>query len=119
MDQHMGKIIIIVGICFFLWICKNIWKFKRIIENDKAFRKYNNDGKIIQEVYNRPIWDYHFFPGLSKVWHMSQWQPLLAIVILVFLLVLYLFIKDDKLLNLVSVNLGTALGMMIRQKTNK
>lgn len=113
-QQHIGKIIAFG--CFLITVLTffKIWKVRKLIELDKLYRKCRDNGQIIEETRTRNIWDYNFFPGMSKLWHFSGWQVLVAMVILLFLLLAYSFTKDDRLLNLLGVNFGIVLGMMIK-----
>lgn len=119
LEPHLGKIIVFVMCLIGGLTIYKFWKCRNLFELDKQFKRYNDKGEIIQETRSRNIWDYNFFPGLSKLWHISEWQILVAMVILLLLLILYLFRKDNALLNLLSVNFGILLGMMIMIKKSR
>jgi uncharacterized integral membrane protein len=123
LEQHIGWIIVLVAILA-LWILGlltyiiyfKIRKIKDLMELDEKHEEHNSNGQLIVKGRTRNVWDYNFFPGLSKLWHFSGWQVLVAMVILLVLLLVYCFTKDSTLLNLLGVNFGIILGMMI-QKT--
>jgi uncharacterized integral membrane protein len=114
--EYTGWIIGIVAVVIVGLIIYKIYKFHKLIELDKLYKKYNNEGILIQEARTRNIWDYHFFPGFSRLWHASEWQTAVVMAVLVVLFVIYLFTKDDKLFNLLGVNFGLVLGMMIKNR---
>lgn len=113
-EQYMAWIIGFIFAIIFVLVIYKIYKFHKLIEYDRLYKKYNDNGQIIEETRTRNIWDYNFFPGLSKVWHFSGWQFLVAILILLFVILMYAFTKDEKLFDILGLNLGVILGMMIR-----
>ena len=114
--EYMGWIIGVVSVLIAGSFIYKIYKFRKIIELDKSYKEYNNEGKIIRETRTRNIWDYHFFPGLSRLWHASEWQTAVVMAVLLVVFVVYLFTKDDKLFNLLGLNFGLVLGMMIKER---
>jgi hypothetical protein len=102
----MGVITLIVAF--------KMWKVRRMMELDRAYKRYEN-GQLVEDGRTRSVWDYNFFPGLSKVWHMSQWQPLIAILTLVILALAFMFTKDERIGGIVGVNLGVVLGMLLKK----
>jgi len=115
MQQNFVAILICITIILSILIGFKIYKFNKLVELDKAFKEYYENGQIKQEVHKRPIWDYHFFPGLSRLWHQSEWQIAVAMIIMIFLLCLYLYTKDNKLFTLLGLNFGVIVGMMIKR----
>ena len=115
-QQNSVVIIIAFAVIVLVLIGYKIYKFKKVTELDRAYKKYHENGQVSQEGRSRNIWDYSFFPGLSRLWHQSEWQAAVAMSILVFLLCLYLYTTDDKLFTLLGLNLGIVLGMMIKRK---
>jgi len=113
-EQHFSTIIICFTILIGGLIVFKVYKFKMLIALDMGWKKYEN-GNLSQECRARNIWDYSFFPGLSRLWHQSEWQTALAMFILLFLLFIYLYTKDDKLYNLLGLNFGVVIGMMIKR----
>ena len=112
--QHFSTSIICFTILIGGLIAFKFYKFKKLIALDMGLKIYEN-GNLSQEGKARNIWDYSFFPGLSRLWHQSEWQTALAIFILLFLLCIYLYTKDDKLYNLLGLNFGVVIGMMIKR----
>jgi len=93
-----------------------IYKFNKMIELDKSVKRYGENGQLIQEGYPRNVWDYSFFPGLSKIWFQSEWQNLVAMVCVFAILILYLVTKDQLFRDLLGVNFGVVLGMLLEGK---
>ena len=91
-----------------------IWKIRRMMQLDKEYKAYK-DGNLVTDGRSRNVWDYNFFPGMSKAWHMSEWQPLLAVAILLLLILVYVFTNEEKVLGFLGVNLGVILGMMLNR----
>lgn len=116
-EQHFPTTIICFTVLIGGLIVFKFYKFKKLIELDMGWKKYEG-GNLSQERRARNIWDYSFFPGLSRLWHQSEWQTALAIFILLFLLCIYLYTKDDKLYNLLGLNFGVVIGMMIQRKSS-
>ncbi len=100
-----------------LLICFKIYKFIRIANLDKNYREMDASGNLLKQGHNRSIWDYSFFPGLSRLWHQSEWQSAIAILILLIMLIAYLWTKDEALLSVLGINFGVVVGMMIRTKS--
>ena len=115
-EQNMSYIICSGTILLVILIAFKIYKFRRLIDQDAKYKKTDKTGNIIQETYPRPIWDYNFFPGISKLWHRSESQTLLAMLFMALLLVLYVITRADGLLNLLAINFGAFIGMMIKWK---
>ena len=113
-EQHFSTVIICLTILLAGLIAFKIYKFKRLIDLDKGCKKYEN-GQLAQEGRARNVWDYSFFPGLSRLWHQSEWQTALAMFILLFLFCIYLYTKDDKLFYLLGLNFGVVIGMMLKR----
>jgi len=93
-----------------------IYKFNKMIEIDKNFKQYSENGQLLQEGHLRNVWDYSFFPGLSKIWLQSEWQNLVAMVSVFTILILYLVTKDQLFRDLLSVNFGVVIGMLLEGK---
>jgi hypothetical protein len=116
LQEHFSVVIIIVGCLLLATIVYRGFKFNQIIKTDRAWKKYDPaTGNLIEEIHKRPIWDYHIFPGLSKLFHNREWKELFAMILLCVLLFLYLYLKDDKILNLLGINFGVIIGMMIKK----
>jgi hypothetical protein len=114
-QQHFGILSVSFTVLIIAFMGFKIYKFKKMTELDKAWRKYHENGQIAQEGMTRNIWDYSFFPGISRLWYQSEWQTAVAMLILLFLLCLYLYTKDDKLFTLLGLNFGIVIGMMIKR----
>jgi len=114
-QQHFGILVVCVTVLLLFLIAFKIYKFHTIAELDKAWKKFHDNGQLAEQVYCRHIWDYHFFPGLSRLWHQSEWQIAVATFVLLLLLCLYFYTKDDKLFTLLGLNFGIVIGMMIRK----
>lgn len=116
LNNHIDTMIICVAILTIIMIVYKAYRFHKITELDRSWRKYHENGNLAEEIHRRPIWDYSYFPGVSKAWHQSKWQTLIAIFVLLFILILYLYTDNEKLINLLSMNLGIVLGMMINDR---
>jgi hypothetical protein len=104
----ISTVIIIALLIFF-----KIYKFKKLIDADMRYRRFEN-GQLVQEGYPRHIWDYNFFPGISRLWHASEWQQALSIFTLIIIILIYLYSNDEKLINLIGINFGVVIGMSLR-----
>jgi hypothetical protein len=90
------------------------YKIKKIIEIDSKYKKYNDQGQLIEDGHVRPIWDYSFFPSYSRLWHKKEWQLIVAVVFMAILLVLFLVTSKQEFLNLLGVNFGIIIGTLIK-----
>jgi hypothetical protein len=113
--ENMGIIIVGIGILLLVLIVFKIYKFRRIVDLDRSFKKWGENGKPCQDGNPRNIWDYHFFPGISRLWHSSEWQDAIVLSILVGLFVIYLFTKDTLVSHLLTVNFGAIIGMFVKR----
>jgi cbb3-type cytochrome oxidase subunit 3 len=116
-DPVMMTALIVMGIvsCAFLVVQYN--KTKRIIEADANYEK-REDGKT-EKGHVRNVWDYSFFPGFSRVLFRADWKILLAILLLIFLAVLYGIFREKEILDLLKVNVGAVIGTLVGGRTDE
>ena len=116
-EQNIGQIIWAVVILILGFGGLHIYKIRKIIDSDKSYKKINENGQLIEEGHLRSIWDYSIFPGLTKLWFdKAGWQTALALFAFVLLLIVYLFTRENILLNILGINLGVFFGMMLKKE---
>jgi len=115
-QENMATIIISVSVLLLVLISFKIYKFKKLCDLDEKYKTWDNEGHQVKEGLGRNIWDYSFFPGISRLWHQSEWQTATAMLILGLLILVYIYTKDINLLNLLGVNLGIVVGMLVKRK---
>jgi len=93
------------------------YRIEKIVENDKNYKLTKPDGKV-QEGVNRNIWDYAPLPGFSRLLHQPEWPIIFAASLILIFVFLWLYTRDNAILNLLGINLGVVIGMMI-QKAHK
>ena len=118
-QQNTNLIIWLIAVIIIILIGFKIWKFYKITDLDKNYKKFDHERNILEEGHNRPIWDYHFFPGLSRIWHQGEWQVAAAATLILIFLFAYLYTKDSLLANLLQITLGVVIGVMIERKNRK
>jgi len=126
LEQHIGWIIFLGAILAF-WILAlatyiiiriihfKIRKIRDLMKLDGQHEEYSPDSKLKVKGRTRDIWDYNFFPGMSKKWHFEGWKFLVAIGLVLIFLLLYMFTRDDTLSRLLGLNVGLLLGMLIKK----
>jgi len=119
LQENTTHIIWAVAVIIIILIAFKIFKFYRITGLDKNHKEFGPEGNILKEGHNRPIWDYHFFPGLSRIWHQGEWQVAAAATLILIFLFAYLYTKDRLLANLLQITLGVVIGVMIERKSRK
>ena len=87
----------------------------KMLENDRAFKKFNNDGKPIQEGIERNRWDLSYIPELSRQFFKSDWRITFSILLLIFISILYAIFRNEQFLNLILVNTGAIIGVLTKQ----
>lgn len=107
--------IIVIGILVFF----KIWKLHNVFENDRIFKKTDLKGNMIQEGKTRDIWDTNLFPGLSRIWHKSEWQEAAGMMLMLIFLSAYLYTKDQSILFVLGVNFGVLIGTQIQRYKEK
>lgn len=111
----IGIVALVISISAIIACVKyQYFKIKTMTDNDTKYKKYNEQGQLYQEGNVRPVWDYSFFPELSRLWHKGEWPELVAAVLLVTLLTIYLFTKDQEILKLLGINFGVLIGTLIK-----
>jgi len=119
LQENATHIIWAVAVIIIILIAFKIFKFYRITGLDKNHKEFGPEGNFLKEGHNRPIWDYHFFPGLSRIWHQGEWQVAAAATLILIFLFAYLYTKDRLLANLLQITLGVVIGVMIERKSRK
>ena len=119
LEQNITHIIWAITIVVLVLILFKIWKFYRITDLDKNYKKTDLQGNVIQNCRTRNIWDYHFFPGLSRMWHSSEWQEAAGITLLLIFLGAYLYTRDQSILFVLGVNFGVVFGMQIQRSLKR
>ena len=114
-EQNFIHIIWAITIILLVLILFKIWKFYQITTLDKNYKKTDLKGNVIQHSRTRNIWDYHFFPGLSRLWHQSEWQVAGAASLILVFVFLWLYTRNDTVLNLIGINFGLVIGMMLEK----
>lgn len=114
-EQNMSFMIGAITLLLLVLIIFKIFKFYRITDLDKNYKKVDDKGNVIQHSRTRNIWDYHFFPGLSKLWHQGEWQVAGAASLILFFAFLWLYTKNDTILNMIGINFGLVIGMMLKK----
>jgi predicted acyltransferase len=115
LQNNASQLIWSVTAIVILLIGFKIWKFYRISEIDKNYKKFDPQGNIIEQGRPRNIWDYHFFPGISQLWHRGEWQAAVAATLILAFLVAYLYTRDPLLGQLLNITLGVVIGYLIHK----
>ncbi|MFA5359479.1 MAG: hypothetical protein WC349_00760 [Patescibacteria group bacterium] len=110
-------IITIILICIFIIV--KLFQFNKIIKIDENYRKYSEDGKILEQGNPRNIWDYHFFSGISKLVLGAEWHKTIILILLVILIFLYLKTKDELFKTLLITDFGIIIGAIIDKSIKK
>ena len=115
-DVIWGFVVLVLGLVVApLFLSYRRYKLKVMTESDKLVKKYNKEnGKIIQEGVDRPIWDFSWSPALSALLQRSKHGPLVLVVLASMALVLLYVLTWDAILGtLLSINVGVALGTLL------
>ncbi len=115
-DPSIAFVLAIVGVCFLATCGYRMYALNKMAESDRSCRTYRENGNLAQEGKTRNVWDYSLVPGLSRLWHSSEWQLATAEALLVGLIVLYVILEDDNLFNLLGINFGVVIGMLLQKK---
>ena len=106
----------VVILCVFFLSC-HIYKFRRIIDLDKSYKKTvkkSNSEETHEEGHPRNIWDYKFFPGLSKIFIYGRWENGAIMLLMLVLISVYLITWNDLLKTLMVANFGVIIGKMVQ-----
>jgi hypothetical protein len=106
----------VVILCGFFLLC-HIYKFKRIIDLDKSYKKTVKKStceETHEEGHPRDIWDYKFFPGFSKLFIYGRWENGAIMLLMLVLIAGYLFTLNDLLRTLVVADFGVIIGKMVQ-----
>ena len=112
MNTIIWALIVLVGVYLFF----AIYRFYRIIEQDRNYVEYNENTGVLKKGHPRPRWDYSLFSGFSKLFHRSSLGTLLAFVLFTFVFTVSLLTKEDWLRDIVKVNFGVIIGTIITGK---
>jgi len=104
-----GIVVIVVGVYIY-----QFYKFKRVIDLDNKYKRFNDAGQLLEDGHIRAIYDYSFFPEFSRLWHKKEWQLAIATLFLAILFVTYLFTDKQEILNLLGINFGILIGTLIK-----
>jgi len=115
-EQNMTLMIGAITLLLLVLIIFKIWKFYRITDLDKNYKKVDDKENVIQCGRTRNIWDYHFFPGLSRLWHQGEWQVAGAASLILVFIFLWLYTRNDTILNMIGINFGVVIGMMLEKQ---
>lgn len=66
----------------------------------------------------RNIWDLCYFPGICRAILKADWHFTFSVLLLVFLCIFYLIIREKELLSLILVNSGAIIGSLIKQDSS-
>lgn len=118
MTLIIWAVIILVFFSMTLFSIMHMVKSRWIIDVDKNYKEYDKEtGKLVKEGNPRNIWDYNTFSGVSRLFFKEgEWQTALALLLFFILVVVYLWMRDSAVLNLVGANLGFIIGMTIKRK---
>lgn len=89
-----------------------------MMDIDEKVKIYYENGNLKQEGRGRDRWDYNIFGGLTRMWHKSEWQEFIGIVLLTVFLVIYLLKNDPAFLQLININVGVIFGMQVNKYLN-
>lgn len=116
-NYNITLIIILSFILIFSFIIIHLYKFKKIIEIDNNIKETDKEGNIIKQGRSRNIWDYKFFPGLSKLILGAEWHKTVILFLLVILFFLYLKTHDELFKTLLITDFGIIIGAIIEKSS--
>lgn len=90
-------------------------KTEKIIQSDMSYEETTTDGKKVKGKI-RSRWDYSYLPEISRAFFKTQPSLVVAIILLLLLVGLYALFRENSFLELVKVNFGAILGVLIKGK---
>ena len=117
LEQNFVHFVWSITIILLALIAFKIYKFWKISEIDKNYEKYNDNNKLLEKGNLRNIWDYSFFPGISRLWFKDAGTyTALILLVLFFLGTLYLITRNDTVLQFLGINVGAFFGAVFKQQ---